>query len=62
MFAVFGRININDGYLEEFALTKKEADDLIMTARDKIYNIKSLPNTIIQSLAAYELHGSRKKN
>ena len=31
-------------------------------ARDKIYTIKSLPNTRIQSLAAYELHGSRKKN
>ena len=25
------------GYLEDFALSKKEADDLIMTARDKIY-------------------------
>ena len=26
-----------DGYLEEFSLSRKEADDLIMTARDKIY-------------------------
>ena len=25
------------GYLEEFALTKNEADDLIMSARDKVY-------------------------
>ena len=25
------------GYLEDFALTKKEADDLIMSARDKVY-------------------------
>ena len=25
------------GYLEDFALTKKEADDLIMTARNIIY-------------------------
>ena len=25
------------GYLEDFALSKKEADDLIMSARDKIY-------------------------
>jgi len=25
------------GYLEDFALSRKEADDLIMTARDKIY-------------------------
>ncbi len=30
------RIKIK-GYLEDFALSKKEADDLIMTARDKIY-------------------------
>jgi len=25
------------GYLEDFALSKKEADDLIMSARDKVY-------------------------
>ena len=25
------------GYLEEFALSKNEADELIMTAREKIY-------------------------
>ena len=25
------------GYLEEFALSKKEADDLIMSAREKVY-------------------------
>ena len=25
------------GYLEDFALSRKEADDLIMSARDKIY-------------------------
>ena len=25
------------GYLEDFALSKKEADELIMSARDKIY-------------------------
>ena len=25
------------GYLEEFALNKKESDDLIMSARNKIY-------------------------
>ena len=25
------------GYLEDFALSKKEADDLIMSARDKAY-------------------------
>ena len=31
-------------------------------AKDKIYSIKRLPDTRIQSLAAYELHGSRKKN
>ena len=30
------RIKIN-GYLEDFALSKKEADELIMTAREKIY-------------------------
>ena len=30
------RIKIK-GYLEEFALTKNEADDLIMSARDKVY-------------------------
>tara|TARA_B100001964_G_C13773963_1_gene397221 strand:- start:58 stop:573 length:516 start_codon:yes stop_codon:yes gene_type:complete len=30
------RIKIK-GYLEDFALTKKEADDLIMSARNKIY-------------------------
>ena len=30
------RIKIK-GYLEDFALSKKEADDLIMSARDKIY-------------------------
>ena len=27
-----------DGYLEEFALTKKEAEDLIMNARKIIFN------------------------
>ena len=27
-----------DGYLEEFALTKKEAEDLIMNARNLIFN------------------------
>ena len=26
------------GYLEDFALSKKEADDLIMSAREKVYN------------------------
>ena len=26
-----------EGYLEEFALTKKEADDLIMSARNIVY-------------------------
>ena len=25
------------GYLEDFALSKNEADDLIMSARDKVY-------------------------
>ena len=30
------RIKIK-GYLEDFALTKKEADELIMSAREKIY-------------------------
>ena len=25
------------GYLEDFALSKKEADDLIMSSRDKVY-------------------------
>ena len=30
------RIKIK-GYLEDFALSKNEADDLIMSARDKIY-------------------------
>ncbi|SVC42120.1 uncharacterized protein METZ01_LOCUS294974, partial [marine metagenome] len=30
------RIKIK-GYLEDFALSKKEADDLIMSARDKIF-------------------------
>ena len=25
------------GYLEDFALSKKEADDLIMSAREKVY-------------------------
>ena len=25
------------GHLEDFALSKKEADDLIMSARDKVY-------------------------
>ena len=30
------RIRIK-GYLEDFALSKKEADDLIMSARDIIY-------------------------
>ena len=27
-----------EGYLEEFALTKKEAEDLIMNARNLIFN------------------------
>ena len=27
------------GYLEDFALSKKEADELIMSARDKIYKV-----------------------
>ena len=27
------------GYLEDFALSRKEADDLIMSARDKIYKV-----------------------
>ena len=27
-----------DGYLEEFALTKNEADDLIMNARNIVFN------------------------
>tara|TARA_Y100000816_G_C25778771_1_gene408535 strand:- start:110 stop:622 length:513 start_codon:yes stop_codon:yes gene_type:complete len=31
------KIKIN-GYLEEFALSRAEADDLIMKAREKIYN------------------------
>ena len=30
------RIKIK-GYLEDFALSKKEADELIMSARNKIY-------------------------
>ena len=30
------RIKIK-GYLEDFALTKPEADNLVMTARDKVY-------------------------
>jgi len=30
------RIKIK-GYLEDFALSKNEADDLIMSARDKIF-------------------------
>ena len=30
------RIKIK-GFLEDFALSKKEADDLIMSARDKVY-------------------------
>ena len=30
------RIKIK-GYLEDFALTKLEADDLIMSAREKVY-------------------------
>ena len=30
------RIKIK-GYLEDFALTKKESDDLIMSARNKVY-------------------------
>ena len=30
------KVKIN-GYLEDFALSRAEADDLIMTARDKIY-------------------------
>jgi len=31
------KVKIN-GYLEDFALSKTEADDLIMKAREKIYN------------------------
>jgi len=31
------KIRIN-GYLEDFALSKAEADDLIMKAREKVYN------------------------
>ena len=30
------RIKIK-GYLEDFALSKKESDDLIMSAREKVY-------------------------
>ena len=31
---------IVDGYLEDFALSKNEADQLIMSAREKIYGTK----------------------
>ena len=31
------KVRIN-GYLEDFALSKKEADELIMKAREKIYH------------------------
>ena len=31
------KVKIN-GYLEDFALSKNEADELIMKAREKIYN------------------------
>ena len=31
------KIKIN-GYLEDFALSRKEADELIMSARNKVYN------------------------
>jgi len=37
------RIKIK-GYLEEFALSKKEADDLIMSARDKVYKDWEMKN------------------
>ena len=37
------RIKIK-GYLEEFALTKNEADDLIMSARDKVYKDWEMKN------------------
>ena len=32
------------GYLEEFALNKKESDDLIMSARNKIYKDWEMEN------------------
>ena len=32
------------GYLEDFALSKKEADELIMSARDKIYKDWGMKN------------------
>ena len=32
------------GYLEDFALSKKEADELIMSARDKIYKVLGMRN------------------
>ena len=32
------------GYLEDFALSKKEADDLIMSARDKAYKDWEMKN------------------
>ena len=32
------------GYLEDFALSKKEADDLIMSARDKAYKDWKMEN------------------
>ena len=32
------------GYLEDFALSKKEADDLIMSARDKVYQDWEMKN------------------
>ena len=31
------KVKIN-GYLEDFALSRKEADELIMSARNKVYN------------------------
>ena len=37
------RIKIK-GYLEDFALSKKEADELIMSARDKIYTNWEMKN------------------
>ena len=37
------RVKIN-GYLEEFALSKSEADELIMSAREKIYKDWEMKN------------------
>ena len=37
------RIRIK-GYLEDFALSKKEADDLIMSAREKVYQDWEMKN------------------